>query len=182
MLQQILIHTPAYVWAILAFLIYRGLIASTDREVEFNKLFIIPGVMLVLSVQDLAGKFGLGGMILAAWTAGAISSAALTLKLSGARLVLSEKAGRVQLRGSWLPLALMMGVFCIKYVAAVLLAIHPQAHQNTLFVVLVSSLFGVFNGMFFGRLARDTMVYSKARSQRSLERGFAPSSYSEVNE
>jgi hypothetical protein len=81
MLQQILIHTPGYVWAILAFLIYRGLIACTDREVEFSKLFIIPSVMLLLSVQDLAGKFGLGGVTLAAWAAGAMASAFLTWKL-----------------------------------------------------------------------------------------------------
>lgn len=182
MLQQILIHTPAYVWAILAFLIYRGLSASADREVEFSKLFIIPAVMLLLSVQDLAGKFGLGGITLAAWAAGAMASAFLTWKLTDARLVLSEKAGRVHLRGSWLPLALMMLVFSTKYVAAVLLALHPEARQNMLFIVFICSLFGVFNGMFFGRLARDTITYYQAKSQRSLGNGFAPGSYSAVNE
>jgi hypothetical protein len=168
MLQQILIHTPLYVWAILAFLIYRGVIASTNREVEFNKLFIIPAIMLLLSLQDLAGKFGLSGMILAAWSAGAAVSAALVWKLSAARVVAGNRPGSVLLRGSWLPLALMMAVFCTKYIAAVLLALNPQAHQNALFVVLVSSLFGIINGIFLGRLVRDTTAYHQAHARSGM--------------
>ena len=33
MIQQIVSHTPVYVWALLAFLLYRGYLASRDREV-----------------------------------------------------------------------------------------------------------------------------------------------------
>lgn len=165
MLQQIISHTPAYVWAILAFLIYRGLAASADREVEFGKLFIIPAVMLALSLQDLAGKFGLSGTSIAAWAAGAVVSTALTWKLGANRVVAGNKPGSVMLRGSWVPLALMMSVFCTKYAVAVLLAMHPQAHQDAMFVVLVSVLFGLINGMFFGRLARDTTAWQKVQSR-----------------
>ena len=67
MLIQILTHTPFYVWAILAFLIQRGMIAMRDRDLELRKLVMIPAVMLVLSLQDMNAKFGLGGLALAAW-------------------------------------------------------------------------------------------------------------------
>lgn len=173
MLQQILTHTPVYVWAILAFLIFRGVVASSDREVKFNSLFIIPAVMLVLSLQDLAGKFGLGGLTLTAWAAGAAVSAFLTWKLSGSRVALGKQAGNVMLRGSWIPLALMMAVFGTKYVTAVLLAMNPQARQDTLLVVLVCVLFGVLNGMFVGRLASDTIAYNQVRSQNPGSNGVA---------
>ncbi|MDB5915855.1 MAG: hypothetical protein JWR40_89 [Massilia sp.] len=155
MLQQILTHTPAYVWAILAFLVYRGVIASTDREVAPGKLFIIPAVMLALSLQDLAGKFGLSGVSMAAWAGGAAVGFGLAWKLGAARVVARTRAGTVMLRGSWLPLGLMMAVFCTKYVAAVLFALHPQARRDVLLVVAVAALFGVLNGVFLGRLARD---------------------------
>jgi hypothetical protein len=59
---QLLSHTPLYVWAILAFLVYRGTAAMRDREVEFRKLCIIPLVMLGLSLQDMSAKFGLDGL------------------------------------------------------------------------------------------------------------------------
>lgn len=155
MLQQILTHTPAYVWAILAFLVYRGVIASTDREVASNKLFIIPAVMLALSLQDLSAKFGFSGASMAAWAGGAALGVGLAWKLGAARAVAGTRAGTVMLRGSWLPLGLMMAVFSTKYVTAVLFALHPQARRDVLLVVLVSALFGVLNGVFLGRLARD---------------------------
>ena len=37
-MQQLFSHTPLYVWAILAFLVYRGVLASRVREVSLRKL------------------------------------------------------------------------------------------------------------------------------------------------
>jgi hypothetical protein len=155
MLIQILAHTPIYVWAILAFLVHRGMVASRDREVAMRKLCIIPLVMLALSLQDIAAKFGLDGIALAAWIAG-VAVAVPPLLLFGAdRVAAGAAPGTVRVRGSWAPLALMMAVFCTKYTASVLLAAFPQAHQNALVAGVVCALFGLFNGVFLGRLARD---------------------------
>lgn len=158
MLQQILIHTPTYVWAILAVLVYRGVIASADREMAFSRMFIIPAIMLLLTLQDLSAKFGLGGLTVAAWTAGALAGAALAWLARGARVAPGATPGRVLVRGSWIPLALMMAIFLIKYATAVLLAMNSQARHDSLLVALVCALFGLLNGIFFGRLARDTQV------------------------
>ena len=53
MLAQIILNTPVWVWALLMFLIYRGILASADREISLKKTFIIPVVMLALSVQGI---------------------------------------------------------------------------------------------------------------------------------
>lgn len=158
MLIQILTHTPLYVWAILAFLVQRGMIALHDRDVEVRKLVIIPAVMLVLSLQDMNAKFGLDGWPLAAW---ALSAAALALAtgLSGApRIVASSTPGSVRVRGSRLPFALMMAVFFTKYAASVTLSVAPQLRHDTAFAIAVCALFGLFNGVFIGRLAGDLAV------------------------
>lgn len=155
MLIQILTHTPLYVWAILAFLVYRGMAAMRDRDVEIRKLVIIPAVMLVLSLQDMSTKFGLGGWALAAWAAAA-AGMALAAGLAGSdRIVAGTVPGQVRVRGSRLPLVMMMAVFFTKYVASVTLAIVPHLRQDTLFACIVCGLFGVFNGWFIGRLAGD---------------------------
>ena len=155
MLNQLITHTPLYVWAILAFLVYRGVVALHVREVEIRKLCIIPIVMLVLSLQDIAAKFGLGGLALAAWAIGVALTLAPTLLFGRARIAAGSVPGRVRVHGSWVPLALMMAVFFTKYTVSVLLAILPQARQDALAVVAVCILFGLFNGCFLGRLARD---------------------------
>lgn len=155
MLNQIISHTPPYVWGILAFLILRGVLAMRTREIGFNKLFILPIVMLVLSLQDIAAKFGLGSIALTLWALGAAATVASMLKFSAARVAPAATPGRVIVRGSVFPLALMMAIFVTKYVAAIAVAVQPHLRQDLPFTVLVCALFGVFNGYFLGRLARD---------------------------
>jgi len=155
MLIQLITHTPLYVWAILAFLLYRGAIALHERELEPRKLAVIPAVMLALSLQDIVAKFGTGGLALSLWAAATCAVAALAWTSSGARVAAGSVPGRVRVRGSWGPVALMMAVFFTKYLASVMLAVRPHLREDTVFVAVVCVLFGLFSGVFIGRLARD---------------------------
>ena len=155
MLQQIVIHTPTYVWAILAVLVWRGLAALRDREMRVRSLFIVPIVMLALSLQDVLTRFGSHAGALAAWAMAAAGAALLVWKFGRSRTAPSATPGSVFVRGSWTPLAMMMAVFFTKYTVSVLLAVLPHARQDALVALGVCALFGVFNGCFLGRLARD---------------------------
>ena len=155
MLQQIVMHTPAYVWAILAVLVWRGTAALREREMKLRSLFIVPAVMLALSLQDVLVKFGANAIALAAWAAAAAGTALLVWKFGRSRTAPGATPGSVIVRGSRVPLAMMMAVFFTKYAASVLLAVLPHARQDALVAAGVCALFGVFNGCFLGRLARD---------------------------
>ena len=159
MLIQILTHTPIYVWAILAFLVQRGLVAMRDRDVDLKRLVVIPAAMLVLSLQDMGAKFGLGGWPLATWTACAAAVAPLAALIGTDRIAPSTTPGSVRVRGSRAPLVMMMAVFCTKYAASVTLSVAPQLRHDTPFAVAVCALFGLFNGWFIGRLAGDLAAY-----------------------
>lgn len=155
MLSHIVTHTPVYVWAILAFLVARGMIASRDRDVAVRKLWIIPAVMLALSLQDIAAKFGTGMLPLAAWAAGAAAATLLVLRSGRVRVAPGGRPGSVRVAGSWAPMALMMAVFCTKYAASVAVAVLPHVRQDPVFAAAVCVLFGVINGCFLGRLLAD---------------------------
>ena len=157
MLYQILTHTPTYVWAILAVLVWRGLAALRDREMRVRSLFIVPIVMLALSLQDVLMRFGSHAGALAAWAVAAAGAALLVWKFGRSRTAPGATPGSVFVRGSRAPLAMMMAVFFTKYTASVLLAVLPHARQDTLVAAGVCVLFGAFNGYFLGRLARDVM-------------------------
>ena len=159
MLQQIVLRTPLYVWAILAFLVFRGIVASRDRDATVMKLAIIPVVMLVLSLQDIVAKFGDHALapIFAAWAAWAAGTLAVALQrwsFGSAHLGAGTAPGSVRIRGSWAPLVAMLAVFMTKYLASVALAIQPGLAGSTAFVVTVCALFGACNGYFLGQLAR----------------------------
>lgn len=155
MLYQILTHTPIYVWAILAFLIYRGVLASREREMSVGRMLVIPFLMLVLSMQAIATQFGVASVAMLAWAIGA-AVAALLSRVSGAgRASAGVVPGTLRIRGSWTPLVLMLMTFGVKYALAVALAIQPGLAGKALFAAATCGLLGLCNGCFLGRLAGD---------------------------
>ena len=170
MLIQILTHTPVYVWVILALLVFRGVVAVREREMDIKKLFIIPVIMLVLSLQDVSAKFGVGLLPLSAWAVGTAGTLLRVWQFGRERVTLGAAAGSVRVPGSWAPLAMMMAIFFTKYVTSVSLVMQPSAAQNVLFSLVVCALYGAFNGYFIGRLARDVMTFV-ALKERSQAKG-----------
>jgi hypothetical protein len=162
MLQQILVHTPVYVWVILAVLVWRGTAALREREMTVRSLFIVPVIMLALSLQDVVMKFGANPVPLGAWAAAAAATTLLVWTRGRSRIAPAATPGSAIVRGSWVPLAMMMAIFVTKYAAAVLLAVLPHARQDALLAAAVCALFGVFSGCFLGRLAADIAALRQA--------------------
>ncbi|MFS2007923.1 DUF6622 family protein [Duganella sp. CT11-25] len=154
MIQQIISHTPVYVWALLAFLLYRGYLASRDRESSLLKVALIPGVMLVLALSGMNAHGALGAGVWGVWAVGMLAGAALTWQVTSGDIAVNRAAGTVLQRGSWLPLALMVAIFLTKYTVAVLSVMHPELPHSLPFALGVTTLYGLFNGVFIGRLAR----------------------------
>ncbi|SEO04154.1 hypothetical protein SAMN05428959_104336 [Duganella sp. CF517] len=161
MIQQIISHTPTYVWALLAFLVYRGVLAAKDRQVPLSKMFIIPVAMLVMSLAGINGHGPLGAGVWAVWLSGMLATVAIIWTTGKGGIAVDRATGTVLQRGSWTPLALMVAIFVTKYTVAVLSAMHPELQRQMLFVVAVSGLFGVFNGVFIGRLLRCVAAYAR---------------------
>lgn len=160
MLPQIIGNTPVWVWALLAFLVYRGLVASVGQETALKKLFIVPLVMLGLSIQGIASSFGASLMAAPVWLAGmAAGVLAAWILFSLDSVIVRPERGTVFQHGSWLPMFLMMGIFLTKYAVAVCLVMSPQLKQHAGFVISICVLYGIFNGVLIGRLLRIVAIY-----------------------
>jgi len=159
MLNNLLSHTPVYVWIILALIVARGMVALRDRETKIGKLFIIPAIMLPVALLDIARKFGLDGLPLAAWAAGVAAAMWLVWRLGGTRVGAGSTPGSVRVRGSVMPLLLMLAIFVVKYATTVMLVVAPATLQGVVVTVAVCALLGGANGYFFGRLLRDVVDY-----------------------
>ena len=53
--------------------------------------------------------------------------------------------------GSWLPLALMVALFAVKYIANVSLALHPALARDAAFAAACGLAYGGFSGLFLAR-------------------------------
>ena len=159
MIQQIVTHTPVYVWALLAFLLYRGYLASQDRATSLLKVALIPLVMLGLALSGMQARGALGAGVWALWGAGVALASALVWRFSNRDIAVDRAAGTIAQRGSWLPLLTMIAIFVTKYTVAVVSAIQPELPQSLPFAAAIAVLYGLFNGLFLGRLACYTAAY-----------------------
>lgn len=158
MLNNILGHTPFYVWAILLLLAWRGASALRERETRLWQLFIVPCIMLPVALLDIGRKFGPGALPACAWGAGAAAVAWLAWR-GAARVAPGSAPGMVRVRGSVLPLLLMLAIFLVKYAAALALAVAPAALRDPATAAAACALLGCANGWFVGRLLRDMADY-----------------------
>ena len=164
MLPQILAKTPLYVWAILAFLVYRGVVAARDRDMTATRMLVIPLAMLALSLQGMATKFGASPVAWSAWLLGAGALMLQRWTSSGERISAGSVAGSVRVRGSWAPLVLMLIIFLVNYTVAVALAIRPHLAAHAVFAATACGLFGASSGYFLGQLARDLGAWRRMLS------------------
>ena len=148
----ILTHTPLWVWAIFAFVLFLGWQRTRDRTVELWRLVLFPAVMIVLAVSGIVGA---GLTIVPAVLVGAMVGgvAGWLLEREGATRRLPD--GRVWLRGEWWSLLQVVAIFLFRYASSVAAALDPTLPGNLSFhlgTALVSSL---LSAMILGRtLAR----------------------------
>jgi len=151
MLLAILEHTPRWVWLLLVALLASGIAQSRPRRVTLTRLTVLPAALTGLSLLGVVGAFA-GTAATAGWAVGLAAATALALALGappGARWQADER--RLALPGSWLPLALMLGLFAVKFGVNVLLARAPQLRHAAALAATAGLAYGAFSGLFLGR-------------------------------
>ncbi|MBI1772455.1 MAG: hypothetical protein HYR68_08950 [Burkholderiales bacterium] len=56
----------------------------------------------------------------------------------------------------------------MKYIVNVALHVNPALHTNPLFAVASTALFGLFNGLFLGKMLHVLIMYKQALSANSV--------------
>ena len=152
MFIAVLQHTPAWVWGLLTALTALGLWQTRSREMRLARVTILPLVLSALSLSGVLSAFGHFPVALGGWAAGvgaALAFGRQFVAVRGARW--SAETGVLQVPGSWLPLVLIVGLFCIKYFAGASLAMHPALAGDATFAGLCSLAYGSFSGLFLAR-------------------------------
>lgn len=152
----ILAHTPGYVWALLAMLVALGSKQLRTSHIGIVRASITPAAMFVLSLYGTVSAFGASPAVLLAWLAAFAATAAMMVLLvpapAGLRFEPAERKFIVP--GSSVPLALMMGIFVLKYAVGVQLAMNPALRHHVDFMLVVAPFYGAFSGVFAARSFR----------------------------
>ena len=168
MLMSILRHTPVFVWLILAALVWRGWSARRDREVAARKLAIIPLVLLALSLWGVLSAYASHAVTLPLWLAGVLAGTFVASRLvRGEVAVLPERAALL-VRGSWVPMVVLVTMFLLKYVTNVALAIQPALAANASFANVSCALSGLLSGALFGNALPYLLAYRNSTRAAAL--------------
>jgi len=152
MLTAIVQHTPVRVWIVFVALIVVGVRQSFARRLRLGRVTALPIVFVALSLAGVVSAFGPDASALLAWAVGVFAATGLALQSGAPGAAHWLAAERVfEVPGSWVPLALMLGIFGMRFAVAVLLALQPGLRGDASFAALAGLGYGGFSGLFLGR-------------------------------
>lgn len=152
----IVVHTPAWVWALYALLLFLGWQRTRDSILPVWRLLILPLAVVVLTTTSaiVAGVDALPVM-----GAGLVIGGTLGWRLQRDGATRRLPDGRLWLRGEWLTFTQIVLVLIVRYATGVVPALAPALnadpawHFGTLFVS------SVLSAVFLGRTAAKLRVY-----------------------
>ncbi|WP_404303202.1 DUF6622 family protein [Alicycliphilus denitrificans] len=159
MLLSIVQGTPAWVWGLLAALLWLGLSQMLPRHAGPRRVLLMPLALSAFSAWGLLSAFGAGagGRALAAWLLATAAATLASLALRAAPpagVRFDAQTLRFRLPGSPMPLLLILAIFLTKYLVGVELALQPQLAHDSHFALQVAALYGLYNGLLLARAAR----------------------------
>ncbi len=140
---------PPWVPALFLVLVLIGYRQALPRTVKPGTLVAIALVMLGLSFYAVLGTFGAHLPGLLAWTTGYAASLVLGSQHLAPRLTASGAGVRVP--GSWIPLAMLLGIFMARFVLGFAAATRAPWLQQPAFIVAISLALGALSGGFGAR-------------------------------
>ncbi len=152
-LSDIFTHTPTSVWAVLAALVLLGLRQTRTQDMSARRVWLVPAVVGVASLAGALRGFAGAGELLtgACWVAGAALGFASNRSLDLPRRVSANADGSFRIGGSIAPLLLFVGVFLVRYVVNVALAIQPALSGNPAAAAAAAIAYGFTAGLLAAR-------------------------------
>jgi hypothetical protein len=149
---RILVHTPPWVWVLLAVLLALGAAQLRTRRLSRPRLLLLPAVLTGLGLAATASSFTPPAAALGAWAVAFAAGLALGRRLPpppGARWDAAERM--LHLPGSALPLLLIVAIFALRYAGSVSLALQPQWRASLAVALPMAAAYGAIAGTIAGR-------------------------------
>ena len=152
----ILSHTPIWVWALYAVVLFMGYQRTRDRTVAVWRMMAFPVVMIVLALSTMIGA-GLGVLpaALVGLAIGGVSGWLLERDGATRRL----PGGRLWLRGEWGSLVQIVLIFVFRYAIAVIAAVNPMLATDPTWHIATVFVSTLLTALILGRTAARLRIY-----------------------
>lgn len=163
---QVVINTPPWVWALLAFLLFLGIRALRPSTAPLWRIAILPAVFCVWGVSGLFSLHKPTPERIVPWLAAMVIGAGIGMAIARLQPVRADRTrGLVRVPGGPLTLALILGIFATKYVFGVLHGMSPALFAEPRYWLTEIAVSGTLTGMFVGRFVGLWRQYLAAVSE-----------------
>ena len=164
---DIVTHTPTAVWIALAVLVLVGLRQTRTTRMSAGRVWLVPVLVGAASLAGALRGFAGAGELLtgACWAIGAALGFLSNRWLDLPRRVSANDDGSFTIGGSIAPLLLFVGVFMVRYVVNVALAIQPALAHDPVAAAAAAIAYGLTAGLL---AARSRKIWSTRRDRGGL--------------
>lgn len=143
--------TPVWVWGILAYLIFVGLLARKPRTISIYRLFIMPTIFLVMKFPIFFSGDPMGSAV---YAVDLLIGIFLGYSVGSRSKIGIDAVNKTIIwpGNNWL-LVLLLSFFTVKYVCGFMLAINPAS--AAIFLLVELAVTGLFSGFMTG----NTIAY-----------------------
>ena len=173
---DIVVHTPLWVWPLLAYSLVAGWRMTRDRTVAPWRVSIMPAIVTAFAVANLVTVANsLAGM--AGFAVGTALGGMAGYAIPPRRQARMLDDGRLALAGDWLPLLLLIGIFAARYAQGAALAIEPGFGDNGLFAFAGAAAPAFFAMLMVVRAMRalPAGIFRRRAGRSNAEKYTAPS-------
>ncbi|WP_409192107.1 DUF6622 family protein [Bradyrhizobium sp. RDM4] len=161
---QILIHTPLWVWILLAYLVWQGIQSMQPRKVPIWRALILPVVFIAWGLSRLGFWHQDGQWPPVAWIGAALVLFPIGV-LTRRPFDVDHKTGEIIRPGSVFGLIRNLVVFALQYTVSVISAI--DAGDRVLAIIVGRAISGATAGYFIGSAVALLLAYRRKRAADS---------------
>ncbi|MDA9436630.1 DUF6622 family protein [Bradyrhizobium sp. CCBAU 51627] len=160
---QIVIHTPFWVWMLLAYLVWQGIKAMQPRKMPIWRALIVPVVFIVWGVSRIGVGHQESAWPLLAWIAAALVLLPVGV-LTPRPFDVDHKTGEIIRPGSAFGLIRNLVVFALQYAVGVISAV--DAGDRALAIIVGRAISGATAGYFLGSMIALLIAYRRKRASQ----------------
>lgn len=144
----VLSHTPVTVWALLAFLVWQGVLSLRPREQSILRMLIVPAIFAANGLFLIVREPAVDLRPVLAWAAGAVLLVPIGLVTGPVLFGVDRDRQLVTRAGSAVPLARNLILFALQYGLAMATALRPE--YRPLLALIGHAVSGASIGYFAG--------------------------------
>ncbi|PHM39317.1 membrane protein [Xenorhabdus mauleonii] len=165
--SSIIKDTPVWVWALLVFLVMRGIKALSDREMRTERLFLLPMIFLIWGVHSVITETYFSNVALMMFGIGLILGIAIGWLMwkSQPRLKSKPDSNLIIRPGTPLTLVLILVTFASKFIMTAMLSINPTLVHSLHYNLFFGLFSGILDGVLWGGMLNLFIPWYKNKNK-----------------